>query len=122
MTPPDPTPSAADSEVLRQKIEQLTTLISLNTVMSAKTDLHSVLRLVGVAARRAVNAEGSALLLLDPKTRELYFEVAEGEKSRQVREVRVPIGQGIAGWVAEHGKQARKTSRSRASISSRLSF
>ena len=99
LTQPEPS-----LEALREKVQQLTTLISLNTAVSANTDLHSVLRLVSLAARQAINAEASAILLVDPKTRELYFETAAGGKSQQVREIRVPLGQGIAGLVAEGGK------------------
>lgn len=104
MNPPSSPPPSHDPGLLEKKVQQLTTLLSLNTAISASTDIHSVLRLVSLAARQAVNAEASALLLLDVKTRQLYFETAAGEKSRQVREMRVPLGQGIAGWVAERGE------------------
>jgi Nif-specific regulatory protein len=34
----------------------------------------------------------------------LYFKVALGEKGADVKKFRVPLGQGIAGWVAEHNR------------------
>ena len=40
--------------------------------------------------------------MLDVETNELTFNVATGEKGAALREIRLPVGKGIAGWVAEH--------------------
>ena len=45
-----------------------------------------------------------SLLLLDEAKQELYFELAVGKASQALKDVRVKVGQGIAGWVAEHGE------------------
>src|SRR5713101_2180985 len=45
-----------------------------------------------------------SLLLLDEAKQELYFELAVGKASQALRDVRIKIGQGIAGWVAQHGE------------------
>ena len=39
--------------------------------------------------------------MLDEKTNELVFEVAVGEKGEQIRKMKIPVGQGVAGWVAQ---------------------
>src|SRR5438477_3358783 len=64
--------------------------------------LETVMRLASEVAR----AEASALLLLDPATGELYFDVALGEKGGAVQQIRLKKGEGIAGWVAENRKPA----------------
>lgn len=51
-----------------------------------------------------VNCEAGSLLLLDESTNELYFQIALGEKGEEVKEIRLKIGEGIAGWVAKEGK------------------
>ena len=51
-----------------------------------------------------MDAEAGSLLLLDEATGELYFDVAHGEKSVAVRQVRLGFGQGIAGHVARTGE------------------
>jgi Nif-specific regulatory protein len=56
------------------------------------------------SAAGMVKAKASSLLLLDPKTRKLYFKVATGEKKREIKEFEVSLGQGIAGAVAESGE------------------
>src|SRR5438477_12495022 len=64
--------------------------------------LETVMRLASEVAR----AEASALLLLDPATGELFFDVALGEKGGAVQQIRLKKGEGIAGWVAENKQPA----------------
>ena len=45
-----------------------------------------------------------SLLLLDEAKQELYFELAVGKASQALKDVRIKMGQGIAGWVAQHGE------------------
>jgi type IV pilus assembly protein PilB len=54
-------------------------------------------------AKTTMNAEASSLMLIDEATGELVFEVTEGGKE-EVKEIRLKPGEGIAGWVAEHGE------------------
>lgn len=58
------------------------------------------------AAARLLDAETGSLLLIDPETQDLYFEVALGEKGDSLKTIRLKKGQGIAGWVAETGEPA----------------
>ena len=55
-------------------------------------------------SEETLNAEASSLMLYDPKNRELYFEVALGEKGEKVRRKRIKLNQGIAGGAASTGK------------------
>jgi len=42
-----------------------------------------------------------SLLLVDAAKQELYFELAIGKNAHTLKDVRIKMGQGIAGWVAE---------------------
>ncbi len=42
-------------------------------------------------------------MLVDAARNELFFDVATGEHGERVKAVRLRMGEGIAGWVAEHG-------------------
>ncbi|MHB8573933.1 MAG: GAF domain-containing protein, partial [Dehalococcoidia bacterium] len=55
-------------------------------------------------AARVIEAEAGSLLLLDPKTDELVFQVATGPGADAVRQFRVSVGQGIAGFTASTGQ------------------
>ena len=71
--------------------------------------LHSVLNqdelleLIINSATRMMEAKASSLLLLDEKTRRLYFKVATGEKGKEVRQFQINMGEGIVGYVAQTG-------------------
>jgi diguanylate cyclase (GGDEF)-like protein len=45
-----------------------------------------------------------SLLMLDEKNQELYFEIAIGTGADKLKDVRLKLGEGIAGWVAQHGE------------------
>jgi diguanylate cyclase (GGDEF)-like protein len=45
-----------------------------------------------------------SLLLVDEAKQELFFEIATGEGSAALKEIRIKMGQGIAGWVAQTGE------------------
>lgn len=48
-----------------------------------------------------VEAETGSLLLLDEKTNELVFDIALGEAGKELKTIRLKMGEGIAGWVAK---------------------
>src|SRR5215218_7099854 len=55
-------------------------------------------------AAGVISARTAALFLVDETTHELRFEVALGERADVVKEIRVPLGHGIAGGVAISGQ------------------
>jgi len=79
-------------------------LLKANRILSSTLDINEVLKSVLEFATQVVQADASSLLLLDEKTNELYFNVALGEAKESVKELRLKVGEGIAGWVAQHRK------------------
>ena len=55
-------------------------------------------------AKDILNASASSVLLVDEEKQELFFEFADGEAGGALKEVRISIQSGIAGWVASHGR------------------
>ena len=43
-------------------------------------------------------------MLVDEKTNELHFEIAVSPVSDLLKGIRLKMGEGVAGWVALHGK------------------
>ena len=86
------------------KVHQLTTLMELSTFLNSTLETKEVLRRSMEAIVRLMDCEGGSLLLVDEKAGELVFEVALGEKGEKVKEIRLKIGEGIAGWVAKEAK------------------
>ena len=86
----------ADLQRILEATRAITSTLRLSELLS------TVMRLASEVAR----AEASALLLQDPATGELYFDVALGEKGGALRQIRLKKGEGIAGWVAENKQPA----------------
>ncbi len=73
---------------------------SLNSTL----DLDSLLGKISAAAERLLDSEASAVMLITDDKRALFFRVASGDKAKALKTMTLPIGQGIAGWVAQHRK------------------
>jgi diguanylate cyclase (GGDEF)-like protein len=63
-----------------------------------------VIELIMAKIQQLIPSEAWSMLMVDEERRELAFELALGEKAKDVSSFRVKIGEGIAGWVAETGK------------------
>ncbi|OGR83340.1 MAG: hypothetical protein A2901_08665 [Elusimicrobia bacterium RIFCSPLOWO2_01_FULL_54_10] len=55
-------------------------------------------------AAQVVEAETGSLLLLDEKSNELVFDIALGDAGKELKTIRLKMGEGIAGWVAKENK------------------
>ncbi|KMQ96414.1 cgmp-dependent 3 -cyclic phosphodiesterase-like protein, partial [Lasius niger] len=68
-------------------------------------DFPDLLREIMAEVRKLTNAERCSLFLLDPDQQDLVAKVFDGISTDEtVNEMRIPIGQGIAGHVATTGK------------------
>ncbi|MDD5259319.1 MAG: ATP-binding protein [bacterium] len=82
----------------------LAQLLEINKILNSTLDLDKLLTIIVDQAAVVVKAEAGSLMLLDPATNELVFDIALGEKGEQVKQIRLKIGEGIAGWVARERK------------------
>ena len=100
--------TTADNSSLRRDFRrQRNTLATFNDVGRALTStlkLKEVLNLIAEKTTELVKCEAWSLLLMDPRTNELTFEIATGPQPELVRGFRIKVGQGIAGWVAKEGQ------------------
>ncbi|MBX3723747.1 MAG: SpoIIE family protein phosphatase [Turneriella sp.] len=88
----------------RKNIENnflLSEMIKVSKMINSTLDLNSLLESIMDSAKIVLKAEASSLMLIDRKTNELFFNIISGEKERDLKEIRIPMGVGIAGIVAE---------------------
>ncbi|NOY90862.1 MAG: GAF domain-containing protein [Deltaproteobacteria bacterium] len=90
-------------EDLEAKVRELDVLFEIAQVAAGATELDELLEGVLARTMRAVGAEAASILLTDDETGELRFRAAVGGEPEAVRRVRIALGQGICGWVAQHG-------------------
>jgi diguanylate cyclase (GGDEF)-like protein len=76
----------------------------LGKALTSSLQLDQVLRTIMEKIDEFLRPDNWSLLLLDENTNELYFELAVGKASQALKDVRVKLGQGIAGWVAANGE------------------
>ncbi|MBT6326487.1 MAG: GAF domain-containing protein, partial [Bdellovibrionales bacterium] len=76
-------------------------LITVNSLITSSLNQKEVLTMVMSEAKNILNSESCSLLLLDKETEELVIDIALGKKGKDIQEIRIPKGQGIAGWVAQ---------------------
>ncbi|MFT4114662.1 diguanylate cyclase [Silvibacterium sp.] len=83
---------------------------SVARALTSSLDRDTILRTIMRQMEQFFEPETWSLLLVDEQQqRELFYAVAggtmaDGPLEAKLREVRIPIGQGFAGWVAEHGE------------------
>jgi HD-GYP domain-containing protein (c-di-GMP phosphodiesterase class II) len=87
-----------------KSFEQLSTLMELSALITSTLEISEIQKRAIKAAMKLLEAEAGSLLLIDPASGELFFEVALGDKGDKLKKIRLKKGQGIAGWVAEKGK------------------
>ena len=76
----------------------------LTRSLTSSFDLDAILRAILEQMERVVQAELWTLLMLDEATQELYYAIAAGGEQTKLRNLRVKTGEGVAGWVIEHGE------------------
>ncbi len=88
----------------RKKIERLEHLIEITKFVNSTLNLDALLNRMLEISTDVLNAEAGSILLLDEEKDELVFAAATGEKSDKIKEIRVPVGEGVVGWVAREDK------------------
>ncbi|MBI1912492.1 MAG: GAF domain-containing protein [Deltaproteobacteria bacterium] len=87
-----------------ERVKQFSILNEVGNLLISTLDQSVVRHRAMEAITKLMRAETGSLLLVDREKNQLYFEVALGEKGKTLKEIRLNIGEGIAGWVAKHGK------------------
>lgn len=72
--------------------------------LASSFDLDTILRTILDQMERMVEAELWTLLMLDSSGEELYYAIAAGDEQEKLKSLRVKRGEGLAGWVLEHGE------------------
>jgi signal transduction histidine kinase len=99
----------ASEEALQQRNRELETLTRASQALSSSLDLDQVLATVLEEVRNLLGVTASSIWLIDPVTDEVVCRQAAGPESDMVRDWRLSPGEGIAGWVAQHGESVIAT-------------
>jgi HD-GYP domain-containing protein (c-di-GMP phosphodiesterase class II) len=81
-------------------MEKLTALLDVGKAMASERNLDRLLQLILGEVTKVMEAERSSFFLVDRERNELWSKIAQG---LEVREIRIKIGTGISGYVAQTG-------------------
>ncbi len=93
----------AELEQYKSRVAALRALQNVAREVTAELDLNRLLHKILRAAVTVLNCTGGSLLLYDPSTAELVFEVVEGGGGQALEKMRIRADQGIAGAVFTQG-------------------
>jgi diguanylate cyclase (GGDEF)-like protein len=88
----------------RRQLDHLVAVHELARSLSSSFNLDEILRAILEQMERLIAADLWTLLMLDESRSELYYALAAGGREAELRDLRVRLGEGVAGWVALHGE------------------
>jgi diguanylate cyclase (GGDEF)-like protein len=92
------------SRQLRRVTQRLAVLTDIVKTANSILEPRKVIETIMTRIQQLIPSEAWSMLMVDEEKQELTFELALGEKAKDVQGFRVKIGEGIAGWVAQTGK------------------
>jgi len=87
-----------------EKVNELMSLNHIIQAVSSSLNLPQILTLVTQHVTSMLNVAATSVALRDDEANEVWFAAASGEGSTEVIGLRMPLGQGVVGWVAETGE------------------
>jgi len=87
---------------LKRQVERLSLFHEVGKALFSTLDLQKILQTIMEKISELLQPDTWSLLMVDERAQELYFEIAIGRGAERLKDVRLKLGEGIAGWVAEH--------------------
>jgi diguanylate cyclase (GGDEF)-like protein len=86
-------------------LQELEIFHGVAKALTSSLDLDSILQTIMEKMAEYFRPDNWSLLMVDEEREELYFAIAIGNAAESLKNVRLKVGEGIAGWVAKHGEQ-----------------
>jgi diguanylate cyclase (GGDEF)-like protein len=96
--------NAAGTETARQS-QELRIFHDVAKALTSSLDLDSILQTIMEKMAEYFRPDTWSLLMVDEQKNELYFAIAVGSASEALKNVRLKVGEGIAGHVAKYGEK-----------------
>jgi len=112
---------------LERRNNEMNILMDIGKTLTSNLNLQEVLEAIMQKVEFLLKPKAWSLLLVDEDTGELYFECAVSPVSDSLKQIRLKKGEGIAGWVVQHGEpllidDVKKDNRFAAYINDLLEF
>src|SRR5262252_4245122 len=84
-------------------MEHLRVFHDVARALTSSLELEEILSAIMNKMAQFFGPERWSMLMVDEKTQDLYYAIAVGENAESLKGLRVPLGEGVAGWVAKTG-------------------
>src|SRR4030095_13751360 len=91
---------------LEKRVEELSIFHQVGKALTSTLDLQEVLALIMGKISELLKPSTWSLLLTDEKRQALHFQIAIDKDASRIQDLRVKIGDGLVGWVAQSGEVA----------------
>jgi signal transduction histidine kinase len=79
-------------------------LLEISLHLNSTLELSTLLRRIISAAEELTNTEAASILLLDPQTGDLRFEITSNLNPHETESIIIPTEGSTAGWIVRHGE------------------
>jgi hypothetical protein len=94
----------SDTNAPEMNVDLALELFSIAGSLNSTLDVDFLLQKIGAAAEKLTESEASSIMLVTDDKKSLFFRIASGDKAKALKTMTLPMGQGIAGWVAQNRK------------------
>jgi len=96
--------SEALATARQRQLHELAIFHDVAKALTSSLNLNSVLQTIMDKVAEYFRPDTWSLLMVDEQKYELFFAIAVGDAAEMLKTVRLRIGEGIAGWVAQKGE------------------
>lgn len=89
---------------LEHKLEAYRRILDISKQLNSTLEYGALLQQIVAAVVEILNVEAASIMLQDPSTGELRFEIASNLKAHETERIAVPLDRSIAGWIFTHGE------------------
>jgi diguanylate cyclase (GGDEF)-like protein len=86
-----------------RQMDHLRVFHDVARALTSSLELEEILGAIMNKMAQFFGPERWSMLMVDDKSNELYYAIAVGENAESLKGLRVPMGEGVAGWVASTG-------------------
>ena len=97
-------PGATLQRALRDKTREAEILHRISETVSGNLDLDAVLHDIVEIATEVTKADSCLIYLLNPRRDELILRASKNPHPKLIGRIRLGLGEGITGWVAQQGR------------------
>lgn len=89
---------------LEQKLDAYRRILDISKQLNSTLEYGALLQQIVASVVEILNVEAASIMLQDPATGELRFEIASNLKPHETERIAVPLDRSIAGWIFTHGE------------------